>query len=36
LDLERLKARAAEVAEREGADLLTKTSASKALYERAL
>ncbi len=36
MDLERLKARAAEIAERESADLLTKTTASKALYERAL
>ena len=36
MDLERLKARAAEVAERETADLLTHTTASKALYERAV
>ncbi len=36
MDLERLKARAAEIAERESADLLTRTPASKALYERAL
>jgi glutamate-1-semialdehyde 2,1-aminomutase len=36
MDLERLKARAAEIAERESADLLTKTTASKALYERAI
>ena len=36
MDLERLKARAAEIARRETADLLTRTTASKALYERAV
>ena len=36
MDLERLTTRAAEIAERESADLLTKTPASKALYERAV
>src|ERR687892_994427 len=36
MDLERLKARAAEIAERETAALLTRTTASKALYERAV
>ena len=36
MDLERLTTRAAEIAERESADLLTRTTASKALYERAV
>ena len=36
MDLERLTARAEEIAERETADLLAKTTASKALYERAV
>jgi glutamate-1-semialdehyde 2,1-aminomutase len=36
MDLDRLTTRAAEIAERESADLLTKTTASKALYERAV
>ncbi|HET9249622.1 MAG TPA: aspartate aminotransferase family protein, partial [Actinomycetota bacterium] len=36
MDLERLKTRAGEIAERETADLLAKTTASKALYERAV
>ena len=36
MDLERLKARAAEIADRESKILLDRTSDSKALYERAL
>jgi glutamate-1-semialdehyde 2,1-aminomutase len=36
LDLQRLTTRAAEIAGRESADLLTRTPASKALYERAV
>src|SRR3990170_2055727 len=36
MDLERLEARAAEIAERESALLLTRTTASKALFERAV
>jgi glutamate-1-semialdehyde 2,1-aminomutase len=36
MDVERLKARAAEIADREGQELLTRTAASGALYERAV
>jgi glutamate-1-semialdehyde 2,1-aminomutase len=36
MDVERLKARAAEIADREGRELLTRTAASGALYERAV
>jgi glutamate-1-semialdehyde 2,1-aminomutase len=36
MDLERITARAAEVAKREGEALLASTTASKALHERAL
>jgi glutamate-1-semialdehyde 2,1-aminomutase len=36
VDLERLKVRAAEIAEKESKQLLSRTSGSKALYERAL
>jgi glutamate-1-semialdehyde 2,1-aminomutase len=36
VDLDRIKARAAEIAEREGKELLTRTTASEKLYERAL
>jgi glutamate-1-semialdehyde 2,1-aminomutase len=36
MDLDRLKARAAEIAERETEELLSRTPSSKALYERAV
>ncbi|HYY08419.1 MAG TPA: aspartate aminotransferase family protein, partial [Actinomycetota bacterium] len=36
MDLERITARAAEIAERESADLVARTPGSKALYERAV
>jgi glutamate-1-semialdehyde 2,1-aminomutase len=36
VDLERIKARAAEIAEAEGKELLTRTTASEKLYQRAL
>ena len=36
MDLERIKARAAEIADKETAQWLTRTTASKALYERAI
>ena len=36
MDLDRIKARAAEIAEREGKELLTRTTASEKLYQRAV
>jgi glutamate-1-semialdehyde 2,1-aminomutase len=36
MDVERLKARAAEIADREGQELLTRTAGSGALFERAV
>ena len=36
MDVERLKARADEIAERESARLLERTAASKSLFERAV
>ena len=36
MDLERLKARAADIAEKEGKELLTRTTASEKLFQRAL
>ena len=36
MDLERLKARAAEIAEKEGKELLTRTTASEKLFQRAI
>ena len=36
MDLERLKARAAEIAEKEGKELLTRTTESEKLFQRAL
>ena len=35
MDLERVKARAAEIAEKEGKELLTRTTQSEKLYLRA-